>query len=32
MERLCRDRGTPLETLDLDAKEALWQESKRLTA
>jgi tetrapyrrole methylase family protein/MazG family protein len=32
MEQLCRDRGTPLETLALDAKEALWQESKRLTA
>ena len=31
MEQLCRDRGTPLETLTLDAKEALWQESKRLT-
>ena len=31
MEQLCHDRGTPLKTLALDAKEALWQESKRLT-
>jgi tetrapyrrole methylase family protein/MazG family protein len=30
MEQLGRERGTPLEGLTLDQKEALWQESKRL--
>ena len=30
MERLGRERGVELKSLDLDAKEALWQEAKRL--
>ena len=32
MERLGRERGVDLKSLDLDAKEALWQEAKRLSA
>ena len=32
MERLSRERGVDLKSLDLDAKEALWQEAKRLSA
>ena len=32
MERLGRERGVELKSLDLDAKEALWQEAKRLSA
>ena len=32
MERLGRERGLDLKSLDLDAKEALWQEAKRLSA
>ena len=31
MERLGRERGVELKSLDLDAKEALWQEAKRLS-
>ena len=32
MEKLARQRGVELKSLDLDAKEALWQEAKRLSA
>ena len=32
MEKLSHERGVELKSLDLDAKEALWQEAKRLSA
>ncbi len=31
MERMSRERGLDLKSLDIDGKEALWQEAKRLT-
>ena len=31
MEKLSKERGTSFEAMDMDEKEALWQEAKRLT-